>query len=57
MVRMMAPPVYQLKVVHLICSAATAWPVVMFVDERDVLVRIEPPATHRAFAILPSEQR
>ena len=57
MVRMMAPPVYQLDVVQLICSAKTAWFVVVFIDEGDVLVRIEPPSTHRALAILPSEQR
>src|SRR4051812_39076802 len=57
MVRMMAPPVYQLDVVQLICSATTAWFVVVFIDEGDVLVRIEPPSTHRALAILPSEQR
>jgi len=54
---MMAPPVYQLEVVQLICSAATAWSVVVYVDERDVLVRIEPPSTHRALAILLLEQR
>src|SRR3954463_2864471 len=54
---LMAPPVYQLQVVQLICSAATAWSVVVFVNERDVLVRIEPSPTHRALAILSPEQR
>jgi hypothetical protein len=51
---MMAPSVYQLDVVQLICSATTAWFVVVFIDEGDVLVRIEPSSTYRALASLPS---
>jgi hypothetical protein len=49
---MMAPSVYQLQVVQLVCSAATARFVVVFVDERYVLVRVEPYTTHRALAVL-----
>src|SRR4051794_17152067 len=55
-VRMMAPPVYQLQVVWLICSAATARPDVVFVDEGNVLIGIEPHTAHRAFVVLPPQQ-
>jgi hypothetical protein len=54
---MMAPPVYQLQVVWLICSAATARPDVVFVDEGNVLIGIEPHTAHRAFVVLPPQQR
>ena len=56
-VPMMAPPVYQLQVVHLVRSAAVARCVVVFVDERNVLIRVEPHTTHRASVVLPSQQR
>src|SRR4051794_37693366 len=56
MVRMVAPPVYQLQVVQLVRSAVTARYGVVFVDEWDVLVRVEPYATHGAPVVLPSQQ-
>jgi len=50
---MVAPPVYQLQVVQLVRSALVTRHVVVFVDEGDVLIGIEPNATQRAFAVLP----
>jgi hypothetical protein len=55
-VRVMTPPMYQLQVVRLVCSAVAARYDVVFVDEGDVLVRVEPHTTHRALTILPSQQ-
>src|SRR3982750_2344384 len=45
-VRMMAPPVYQLQIVRLVCSAMTAWHGMVFVNEGDILIRIELHTTH-----------
>ena len=53
---MMAPPVYQLQVVQLVCSAATARHDVVFVDEGNVLIGIEPHTADRAFVVLPPQQ-
>jgi hypothetical protein len=55
-VRMMTPPVYQLQVVQLVCSAVAAQHSVVFVDEGNILIGVEPHTTHRALAILPSQQ-
>src|SRR3954454_3848387 len=56
MVRMVAPPVYQLQVVQVVRSAVTARDGVVFVDEWDVLIRVEPYATHGALVVLSSQQ-
>src|SRR5215210_8870717 len=56
MVRMVAPPVYQLQVVQVVRSAVTARYGVVFVDEWDVLIRVEPYATHGALVVLSSQQ-
>ncbi len=56
-VRMVAPPVYQLQVVQLVRSALVTRRVVVFVDEGDILIGVEPHATQRALAVLPSQQR
>jgi hypothetical protein len=53
---MVAPPVYQLQIVRLVRSAAAARHGVMFVDEGDVLVGVEPYATHRTLVVLPPQQ-
>src|SRR4051794_33694419 len=56
MVRMVAPPVYQLQVVQVVRSAVTARDGVVFVDEWDVLIRVGPYATHGALVVLSSQQ-
>jgi hydrogenase maturation factor len=53
---MAAPPVHQLQVVQLVCSAVTARRFVVFVNEGDVLIGVEPNAAQRALAALPSQQ-
>src|SRR4051794_31530780 len=55
-VPMMTPPVYQLQVVHPVRSATVTRRVVVFVDERNVLIRVEPHTTHRASVVLPFQQ-
>src|SRR5215213_2024586 len=55
-VRVMTPPVYQLQVVQLVCSAIAARHSVVFVDEGDVLIGVEPYTTHRALAVLSLQQ-
>jgi hypothetical protein len=55
-VRMVAPPVHQLQVVQLVCSAVMTRFVVVFVKEGDVLIGVEPNATQRALAVLPPQQ-
>ena len=55
-VSVMAPPVYQLQVVQVVRSAVTARYGVVFVDEWDVLIRVEPYATHGALVVLSSQQ-
>jgi len=39
---MVAPPVYQLQIVQLVCSAAMARCVVVLIDEGYVLIGVEP---------------
>jgi hypothetical protein len=57
MMRMMAPSVYQLQVVQLVCSTARARFVMMLVDERYVLIEVEPQTTHRTLSVLSFQQR
>src|SRR4051794_5196709 len=51
-VRMVAPSVYQLQVVQLVCSALAARCGVVCVDDGEILIGVEPHATHRASAAL-----
>src|SRR5690348_2494166 len=55
-VRMVAPPVYQLQIVQLVCSAMTARHGMVFVDEGDILIGVELHATHRTSSVLSLEQ-
>ena len=55
-VSMMAPPVYQLQVVDLVRSAEMARCVMMCIDERKVLVRIEANMAQGAPVVLSLQQ-